>query len=186
MALGTFWGSLWGGLGSLWGGFRVLLHPLSPPYRSRPRGQLALGQLVSPEVSTPCHLHALSVSPVSPVSPRVTCMPTLCPLCPAVSPCHSQPPVLGSLADPRKKIHFKVIRSPGDLLQFIEELKESTRKVGTAPAPQISLCLPQFPPEPLPAASGQGEGERGGGGSKSSPSTPRPHGAPQPRDPAWP
>ncbi|NXO49132.1 OS9 protein, partial [Aramus guarauna] len=28
----------------------------------------------------------------------------------------------------RKKIHFKVIRSPGDLLQFIEELKESTKK----------------------------------------------------------
>ncbi|NWH78863.1 OS9 protein, partial [Piaya cayana] len=26
------------------------------------------------------------------------------------------------------KIHFKVIRSPGDLLQFIEELKESTKK----------------------------------------------------------
>ncbi|NWT11289.1 OS9 protein, partial [Vireo altiloquus] len=31
--------------------------------------------------------------------------------------------------NPRKKIHFKVIRSPGDLLQFIEELKETTRKV---------------------------------------------------------
>ncbi|XP_061871471.1 protein OS-9 [Colius striatus] len=31
-------------------------------------------------------------------------------------------------ADPRKKIHFKVIRSPRDLLQFIEELKESTKK----------------------------------------------------------
>ncbi|NXX39703.1 OS9 protein, partial [Tricholaema leucomelas] len=28
----------------------------------------------------------------------------------------------------RRKIHFKVIRSPGDLLQFIEELKESTKK----------------------------------------------------------
>ncbi|NXW52824.1 OS9 protein, partial [Nyctiprogne leucopyga] len=34
------------------------------------------------------------------------------------------------LVDPRKKIHFKVLRSPGDLLEFIEELKESTRKVG--------------------------------------------------------
>ncbi|NXD74785.1 OS9 protein, partial [Eolophus roseicapillus] len=32
--------------------------------------------------------------------------------------------------DARKKIHFKVIRSLGDLLQFIEELKESSRKVG--------------------------------------------------------
>ncbi|XP_074785582.1 protein OS-9 isoform X2 [Athene noctua] len=34
----------------------------------------------------------------------------------------------GRAADTRKKIHFKVIRSPGDLLQFIEELKESTKK----------------------------------------------------------
>ncbi|XP_030822873.1 LOW QUALITY PROTEIN: protein OS-9 [Camarhynchus parvulus] len=34
----------------------------------------------------------------------------------------------GRAADPRRKIHFKVIRSPGDLLQFIEELKETTRK----------------------------------------------------------
>ncbi|XP_008947504.1 PREDICTED: protein OS-9, partial [Merops nubicus] len=34
----------------------------------------------------------------------------------------------GRTADTRKKIHFKVIRSPGDLLQFIEELKESTKK----------------------------------------------------------
>ncbi|XP_009992254.1 PREDICTED: protein OS-9, partial [Chaetura pelagica] len=32
------------------------------------------------------------------------------------------------VTDPRKKIHFKVIRSPGDLLQFIEELRESTKK----------------------------------------------------------
>ncbi|XP_065515689.1 protein OS-9 isoform X3 [Lathamus discolor] len=32
------------------------------------------------------------------------------------------------VTDPRKKIHFKVIRSLGDLLQFIEELKESSRK----------------------------------------------------------
>ncbi|XP_063035352.1 protein OS-9-like isoform X4 [Melospiza melodia melodia] len=34
----------------------------------------------------------------------------------------------GRAADPRRRIHFKVIRSPGDLLQFLEELKESTRK----------------------------------------------------------
>lgn len=39
----------------------------------------------------------------------------------------------GRLVDTRKKIHFKVIRSPGDLLQFIEELKESTKKVGDRP-----------------------------------------------------
>ncbi|XP_075757853.1 protein OS-9 isoform X2 [Pelodiscus sinensis] len=31
-------------------------------------------------------------------------------------------------ADFQQKIHFKVIRSPGDLVQFIEALKESTRK----------------------------------------------------------
>lgn len=31
-------------------------------------------------------------------------------------------------ADGRKKIHFKVIRSPRELLQFLEELKESTQK----------------------------------------------------------
>ncbi|NXD47156.1 OS9 protein, partial [Copsychus sechellarum] len=41
------------------------------------------------------------------------------------SQCQACPPC-GSY--PRKKIHFKVIRSPGDLLQFIEELKEGTRK----------------------------------------------------------
>ncbi|XP_057278020.1 protein OS-9 isoform X2 [Pezoporus wallicus] len=34
----------------------------------------------------------------------------------------------GRVTDPRKKIHFKVIRSLGDLLHFIEELKESSRK----------------------------------------------------------
>ncbi|KAM9115261.1 protein OS-9 [Pangshura tecta] len=32
------------------------------------------------------------------------------------------------LADFQQKIHFKVIRSPGDLVQFIEALKESTKK----------------------------------------------------------
>ncbi|NXY13584.1 OS9 protein, partial [Atrichornis clamosus] len=57
---------------------------------------------------------------------RVAPIPTLCaPMSLRASP---MPPVLGRLVDPRKKIHFKVIRSPGDLLQFIEELKETTRK----------------------------------------------------------
>nr|XP_060618943.1 protein OS-9 isoform X1 [Anolis sagrei ordinatus] len=32
------------------------------------------------------------------------------------------------LADFKKKIHFKVIRNPGDLVQFIHDLKESARK----------------------------------------------------------
>ncbi|NXK01437.1 OS9 protein, partial [Corythaixoides concolor] len=73
---------------------------------------------------------------------------------------------------PRKKIHFKVIRSPGDLLQFIEELKESTKKVGGHPGPThgASPCL-SFPPGhrgmftgAIALPPGQGEGERGGGG----------------------
>ncbi|NWY98318.1 OS9 protein, partial [Loxia curvirostra] len=79
--------------------------------------------------------------------------PSGTPPVPGVSPLCALP-----LADPRKKIHFKVIRSPGDLLQFIEELKETTRKVGTSPVPPLGLPVPQFPPEPLPPASGQGEG----------------------------
>ncbi|XP_062827151.1 protein OS-9 isoform X2 [Anolis carolinensis] len=32
------------------------------------------------------------------------------------------------LADFKKKIHFKIIRNPGDLVQFIHDLKESARK----------------------------------------------------------
>ncbi|NXS07197.1 OS9 protein, partial [Neodrepanis coruscans] len=59
-----------------------------------------------------------------PLTPRGTAQPITSP----VSPCPSHPPVPSPLVDPRKKIHFKVIRSPGDLLQFIEELKETTRK----------------------------------------------------------
>uniref|UniRef100_A0A452GNK0 Endoplasmic reticulum lectin n=1 Tax=Gopherus agassizii TaxID=38772 RepID=A0A452GNK0_9SAUR len=35
---------------------------------------------------------------------------------------------LWHLPDFQQKIHFKVIRSPGDLVQFIEALKESTKK----------------------------------------------------------
>ncbi|NWS65206.1 OS9 protein, partial [Chunga burmeisteri] len=51
-------------------------------------------------------------------------------VCQQFLPSPSFPPVCfgGHLVDMRKKIHFKVIRSPGDLLQFIEELKESTKK----------------------------------------------------------
>lgn len=33
------------------------------------------------------------------------------------------------LSDFKKKIHFKVIRNPGDLVQLIHELKESAKKV---------------------------------------------------------
>ncbi|NWW88818.1 OS9 protein, partial [Rhynochetos jubatus] len=35
----------------------------------------------------------------------------------------------GRLVDTWKRIHFKALRSPGDQLQFIEELKENTKKV---------------------------------------------------------
>ncbi|KAF4803951.1 protein OS-9 [Turdus rufiventris] len=52
-------------------------------------------------------------------------------------------------ADPRKKIHFKVIRSPGDLLQFIEELKESTRKAKEkASEEEEAAKAPPAPPGP--------------------------------------
>ncbi|NXR18353.1 OS9 protein, partial [Cinclus mexicanus] len=134
----------------------------SEPSSQTPEGaqdgmaSLVLRQLVSPEVSTPCHLH---VHPVSPVSP----MPPL-PL---------QPPLLGSHIDPRKKIHFKVIRSPGDLLQFIEELKETTRKAkekaseeeeAAAKAPQAPPGSTEPPnpealPGPEPPPTGEEEGE---------------------------
>ncbi|NXB78598.1 OS9 protein, partial [Donacobius atricapilla] len=61
------------------------------------------------------------------------------------------PPVLGSLVDPRKKIHFKVIRSPGDLLQFIEELKETTRKAKekVSKEEEAAAKAPPAPPGPV-------------------------------------
>ncbi|XP_066063535.1 protein OS-9 isoform X2 [Chamaea fasciata] len=75
----------------------------------------------------------------------------------------------GRAADPRKKIHFKVIRSPGDLLQFIEELKETTRKAKAkaseeeeeaakaAPAPPGPVEPPN--PEALPGSEASPAGE---------------------------
>ncbi|KAM7028430.1 protein OS-9 isoform 2-T2 [Acridotheres tristis] len=52
--------------------------------------------------------------------------------------------------DPRKKIHFKVIRSPGDLLQFIEELKETTRKAKekVSEEEEAAAKAPPAPPGP--------------------------------------
>ncbi|NWW36544.1 OS9 protein, partial [Panurus biarmicus] len=125
------------------GGFRVLLHLLSPLFRSHPQGQLAVGQLVSPGVS---------MSP--PCPPCVPYVPT----CPPTPPCHSQPPVLGSLVDPRKKIHFKVIRSPGDLLQFIEELKETTRKAKekASEEEEAAAKAPPAPPGPVEPPNPEG------------------------------
>ncbi|NXU96433.1 OS9 protein, partial [Cettia cetti] len=58
------------------------------------------------------------------------------------------PPALGSLVDPRKKIHFKVIRSPGDLLQFIEELKETTRKAKEKVSEEEEEAAAKAPPAP--------------------------------------
>ncbi|XP_056371071.1 protein OS-9 isoform X2 [Oenanthe melanoleuca] len=54
-------------------------------------------------------------------------------------------------ADPRKKIHFKVIRSPGDLLQFIEELKESTRKAKEKASEEEEAAAKAPPAPPSPA-----------------------------------
>ncbi|XP_014747291.1 PREDICTED: protein OS-9 [Sturnus vulgaris] len=58
-------------------------------------------------------------------------------------------------ADPRKKIHFKVIRSPGDLLQFIEELKETTRKAKekVSEEEEAAAKAPPVPPGPTESPS---------------------------------
>ncbi|KAM4880701.1 protein OS-9 isoform 2-T2 [Sylvia borin] len=54
----------------------------------------------------------------------------------------------GRAADPRKKIHFKVIRSPSDLLQFIEELKETTRKAKEKAREEEEEAAAKAPPAP--------------------------------------
>ncbi|NWV81896.1 OS9 protein, partial [Dasyornis broadbenti] len=77
--------------------------------------------------------------------------------------------------DPRKKIHFKVIRSPGDLLQFIEELKQTTRKAKEkaseeeeeaaaakappAPPGPVEPPSPEAPPGPEAPPAGEEEDE---------------------------
>ncbi|NXJ71925.1 OS9 protein, partial [Rostratula benghalensis] len=66
------------------------------------------------------------------------------------------------LADPQKKIHFKVIRSPGDLLQFLEELKESTKKAKekASEEEEEAVKAPPDPPVPEePPAAGEKEEE---------------------------
>ncbi|KAF1496819.1 Protein OS-9, partial [Eudyptula minor novaehollandiae] len=62
----------------------------------------------------------------------------------------------------RKKIHFKVIRSPGDLLQFIEELKESTKKAKErASEEEEEAAAVKAPPDhPVPEEPPAGERER--------------------------
>ncbi|NXS73192.1 OS9 protein, partial [Pandion haliaetus] len=70
----------------------------------------------------------------------------------------------GHLTDMRKKIHFKVIRSPGDLLQFIEELKESTKKAKEKTSEEEeeeAAAVVKAPPDtPVPEEPPAGERER--------------------------
>ncbi|XP_051499695.1 protein OS-9 [Apus apus] len=64
----------------------------------------------------------------------------------------------GQVADLRKKIHFKVIRSPGDLLQFIEELRESTKKAKEKVSEEEEAAkAPPDPPAPEEPPVGEGE-----------------------------
>lgn len=53
------------------------------------------------------------------------------------------------LADFKKKIHFKVIRNPGDLVQFIHELKENARKAKEK-ANELEEALQETPPKSKP------------------------------------
>nr|XP_031363093.1 protein OS-9 [Lonchura striata domestica] len=68
----------------------------------------------------------------------------------------------GRAADPRKKIHFKVIRSPGDLLQFIEELKETTRKAKEKASEEEEEAAAKAPPAPPGPAEPPGPEARPG------------------------
>ncbi|KAF1414832.1 Protein OS-9, partial [Spheniscus magellanicus] len=84
--------------------------------------------------------------------------------CRGPSPSPSFPPVCfgGHLVDTRKKIHFKVIRSPGDLLQFIEELKESTKKAKekASEEEEEAAVVKASPDPPVPEEPAAGERER--------------------------
>ncbi|NXS57730.1 OS9 protein, partial [Brachypteracias leptosomus] len=65
------------------------------------------------------------------------------------------------LVDTRKKIHFKVIRSPGDLLQFIEELKESSKKAKEKVSEEEPAAAVKAPPDPpVPEEPPAGEREQ--------------------------
>ncbi|CAM2109593.1 unnamed protein product [Caretta caretta] len=57
-------------------------------------------------------------------------------------------------ADFQQKIHFKVIRSPGDLVQFIEALKESTKK-GKEKASELEKSQEALRTEEAPAAGSE-------------------------------
>ncbi|XP_065275465.1 protein OS-9 [Emys orbicularis] len=58
------------------------------------------------------------------------------------------------LADFQQKIHFKVIRSPGDLVQFIEALKENTKK-GKEKASESEKSQEAPRPEEAPVAGSE-------------------------------
>ncbi|XP_015278940.1 PREDICTED: protein OS-9 [Gekko japonicus] len=65
------------------------------------------------------------------------------------------------LADFKKKIHFKVIRNPGDLVQFIHELKDSARK-SKEKASSSETAAQEAPPKSEQVAE-QEHSEEGGG-----------------------
>ncbi|XP_054859447.1 protein OS-9 [Eublepharis macularius] len=65
------------------------------------------------------------------------------------------------LADFKKKIHFKVIRNPGDLVQFIHELKDSARK-NKEKASASEAAAQDTPPKSEPAAEPKLSDEGGG------------------------
>ncbi|XP_066470123.1 protein OS-9 isoform X2 [Tiliqua scincoides] len=64
------------------------------------------------------------------------------------------------LADFKKKIHFKVIRNPGDLVQFIHELKESARK-SKEKASESEETSQETPPKNKPPLETEPPEERG-------------------------
>ncbi|XP_077185268.1 protein OS-9 [Paroedura picta] len=65
------------------------------------------------------------------------------------------------LEDFKKKIHFKVIRNPGDLVQFIHELKDSARKSKEKASSSEAAAAQEIPPKSDLAAE-QEPSEAGG------------------------
>ncbi|KAM4637256.1 LOW QUALITY PROTEIN: protein OS-9, partial [Amazona ochrocephala] len=69
-------------------------------------------------------------------------------------------PRAAGLADARRKIHFRVIRSLGDLLHFIEELKESSRKAKEKGSEEERWRGAAAKAPPAPAEPSAGDRER--------------------------
>ncbi|NXW11890.1 OS9 protein, partial [Fregetta grallaria] len=98
--------------------------------------------------------HGDSTTHIPSSPPRGHCVPSLPP--PLLTPT-----VTRGCEHTRKKIHFKVIRSPGDLLQFIEELKESTKKAKEKASEEEEEAAAKAPPDPpVPEEPPAGERER--------------------------